>query len=209
MNRRRSQFFCRYRVDSKQNGCRHRRNSDSGEILRHHRAGHHYEAKCSRKDAMKVPKFRARTHRTHFTWARAMRKPRLLQNLSKLEGRAKDYARLLRDATPWDRRAMEGWRDFRRGVAWVMLYAGVPAKQTVFEHGLIDECPYHVAKCHVVSMDPGLVLKHRRTKRQEYWYLEDRSGKHKWSKRGPREKVQTAYRFKGQKARGRRQRETQ
>jgi hypothetical protein len=65
----------------------------------------------------------------------------------------------------------------------VMLYGGVPAKQRVYAHGVMDEWPYHLVKCQVVSMDPRLVLKHRisRSKRgNEYWYLEDRSGNHKY-----------------------------
>jgi hypothetical protein len=110
----------------------------------------------------------------------------------------KDYALILRHASAWERRSMEGWRDFKGGVAWVMLYGGVPAKQRIYAHGVMDEWPYHIVKCQVVSMDPRLVLKHRisRSRRgSEYWYLEDRSGNHKWGKKGPKGRVQTAYQF--------------
>jgi len=115
----------------------------------------------------------------------------------------KEFRRLMRKASPWDARSMSGWRHFKGGVAWVMLYGGVPAKQRVQQYGLIDEWPYHAALCQIVSMDSRLVLKHRRSKREEYWYLEDRKGNHKWGKRGPKGKVQTAYRFRKPRSHGR------
>lgn len=122
----------------------------------------------------------------------------MVRAISMREARAKDYARILRRASPWNRRAIEGWRGFKRGVAWVMLGGGVPAKVPVYLNGVIDDWPYHIAMCEVVSMDGSLVLKHRlsRSKQNEYWYLVNRKGKYKWGKSGPRGKVQTAYRFK-------------
>ena len=107
---------------------------------------------------------------------------------SQVECRNKDFARVLRRSKPWLRRSVIGWRGFKGGIAWVMVYGGVPFRVRVRLHGLLDEWPYHVAFCEIVSMDSTAVLRHGRNKTSEWYKLVARRNRRMlWGRRGPRE----------------------
>jgi len=97
--------------------------------------------------------------------------------------REKDLARILRRSKPWEKRHIEGWRSFKGGVAWTMLQGGIPCKVRVHKGGLIDDWPYHIAFCQIISMDASATLTHGSNRTGEWWKLADRNGHPIWRTR--------------------------
>lgn len=65
-----------------------------------------------------------------------------------------------RETPLWVKRHIQAWRGYRGGIAWCKTFGGSVEKVKVGRDGVLDECPYHIAFCDIVSMDRRAKLVH-------------------------------------------------
>jgi hypothetical protein len=74
------------------------------------------------------------------------------------------------------RRIRKQWKFYKGGWAWVLLNCGFPVRARVLTGGQMEEYPYHIGLCTVMSRTRDLKLRHGATRSCDWWTLRNRRG---------------------------------